>query len=1560
MVDLTHATSRSEQLLVTNVDYHVESGGARDDSIIDLYCRTQTGEKRILHVEGFRSNFFIHAEEFFERRNTLLKERRILAIECHITPGAWDQYLSVETLEEVAGDPTAYREAVESRFADQPVSVYHADVRDALDSDDVRSAYDSTELVRLFVEQPGHVAGSDGLRDHFDRTWEADIRFSDRFLIDSGIHRAVRAPSDTNRVKYENWPGASGSDKQIRDIEPGTVPVIDDRVAREWPGLRARLDRADVDPDDPSSRPDMPARTLTVDIEVLTEGEGFPEPDDAAMPVTAITAHDNYTDDYRTWVLDDRWSFDGDMSEWTEPGQPDPRVGVMEADVEDELGLDADIEIFKDETELLDQFNDWVASREFDLFTGWNTSFDYPYLINRSREVGAWQISEWGDEGEKPYTITGREDFDDEANVPGVVILDLLEAYQKTLYTALDSKKLENVADHVLGYGKAEPPGEDLDEAYHQHPVEFVRYNVRDVEATVEIDRTRGVRDLFDNLRQVTGARYGACTANWSMLDVLFLRRAQDESIALPTSVEPEESSYHGARVFDPVPGTHENVIYPDLASLYPLTEWTLNASPDVLYDTLEDARESGYSEDDLVCAPVDRRDWKIIPDGEEFDKSEINKDQYKGVKNEDGSQRAIFDPVHHDVYFVKPDVEEGFIRSTIDKLIELKNEYRGTDQYESVKRVTNSCFTPDTDVVTPDGVRNIRDLEVGDEVYSIDSESMTAEVKPVTEVIEKPDYDGELVDIDNSIVDFSTTPDHRMLVNRYRKTDEWETANAGDLNEYTEYRLPNDWDFDHNESVETVNVTEWLDADEYEVWADNDVHGRTFTTEIDYDGKRRKVGERNDASNGYTIPGHVYEEHKEYIHSVCSDVRIHMRKNGSWIPVEYEGDNWLELAAWYIAEGSARHQDSYESKGHYVGDTFSVNIAQKTSGRDTIKQLAEDMSLHASASDNGFTITSKVLYTVLRDQCGHKSEDKQIPEMLWDTSHEQKGRFFEVLVDADGDRRSGVRYTTVSEELKDGFVRLCVELGRNPRVREEPDSSTNHLVYRIRCSRTKNSFTMQSDGSTSTADKGVYCVQVEDNHTLMAGRNGNFQFVPNCYGVLGDSNTGGTGFRLYDWRIGEAITLFGRTIITETAEQIEAYCQERFDEDARVIGGDTDSAMISLPNAPDFATAIEWAEEAVDYLEGTGIHDDGPGHYDEVIEEQFNLDVCDPDSPDQHRMAVDIESLGSKLFFQRDPNEVFEDPDQATKKRYVEHIVWDEDDGWLDVDGDYRDRPDQDEHTELADRETVTIDDYTAAGNVSPDTGELVTDDGLLADQDPQDNISPTGFDVVRSDTADITDEAQMQLFEYILLYRDPDEPIYEYVSRREQELRNGAADLATVARTAGINNPLDDYGYDDDAGTFVRKAGPTYRGAKFATDHIPWESITPGTKPYRVYVSDVRPTNASFDLPEVYEYDGFDDRALEIGEPVDAVTVMDPVRLPEDAIVPDWKRMCEKEFRDRIEPILLTIDMTWDEIVGKGRQQRFGDGFAEVTQSELDGSADDESESTETETEQTGLGAF
>jgi DNA polymerase I len=1056
---------QTERLAVFDAEYTVETGHTVSQPIIHLFCRDGDGDARTIEVEGFRPYFYVSVSDFCDEPTDVLNDRHVIGVECDLSTLTLDADGTIQR--GLNDDPEALAETL-TATANETQVVHNTSVPTALNG---------TDIVKVYTVKPQHVKK---IRDHWDQTWEADVPFERRFCISSGVYRGIEIPTGAVRVRYENWRGHSSSAGCVQELSP-------------------------ADP------PDIRPRMCVVDIEVETKGGGIQDPANASNRITAISAYDNYTDSYAGWVLEsEKWDSVPDASEF-------------ESDVESELGIElSEMSVYDHETKMVEDFHAWFLDRNFDMASGWNSnSYDFPYIIERSWNISAYSIRDW-DVFDDPWTAG---DEWPEAVVDGLCLFDMYEAYEKTQYRELDSQKLDDVAEAELGYGKVEL-GESFDDAWHNHPIKFLRYNVRDVEAVVKIEQKSELIALYENMRDVTGAQYNTCHHNGPMLDTLFLRQAYSDGVALTTNYAPEQGDYHGAHVFDPVPGKHEHVIYPDLASLYPYIAYTLNISPETLYTSAEEYRSDGYEDDQMFTAYIDTRDWKIVPSGESLNLSSIDTDVYKGVHDQTGSRKkkdsqgfdGLFDPQFHEIYFVKPEYKEGLVRKTIDLLVDLKYQYKSDkSMYAAVKRVTNSL-----------------------------------------------------------------------------------------------------------------------------------------------------------------------------------------------------------------------------------------------------------------------------------------------------------------------------------------------------------------------------------------------------------------------YGTLGDSATGGKGFRLFDWRLAESITLAGQKVIKFTAEmyvdKIEQYAAEAgIEPDAYLVGGDTDSAMCSVPCSPDYETTLQWARRASQEFQ---TNDDGsPGLYDTFMEQEFDV----IHGEDEHRMDVEIEALASGLFFVADPDR---DDNVGIKKRYAQHVVWDDGDGWLDLpdasDTDYDVLNDPDDQSEIKSLDSISAETY--------ETGPL--QEAGTADDD----IDITGFEYVRSDAATVTKEVQLEVLKTILLVDDPADRLHTFLSEYVDDVRDGTIPRHKLGRPKGISNELDAYGWKsveelendsnytvtdsdrENGGRYVSTPSPTYRGAKYADDHFQWEDIS-GGKPTRFYVETVRGN----EYPPAYEYDSYpnDDRPAppEVGRAVDAIAVDNPSKIP-DAFILDTDTMIEKEIEDKIQPILRTIGEDWNGLVGTGRQ--------------------------------------
>jgi len=972
-----------------------------------------------------------------------------------------------------------------------------------------------------------------------------------------------------------------------KDITSGVrVPVR--REAADEP---IRVPHDEIEAVDASAEP----RVNVFDIEV-DDRHGFPE--DGEETIVCLTSHDSYDDQYITWLLD--------ADEGIDPPEALAEYDPIEDDFE------ADVRVFEEEEAMLEAFISYVEDTDPDLLSGWNfDDFDAPYFLDRLEELqGPHHDYDLSIERLSRVNEVWRNNWQG-PNIKGRVVFDLLYAYQRTKFTELDSYRLDAVGEQELGVGKERYPG-DIGDLWEDDPERLLEYNLRDVELCVELNAQQEIIPFWQEVASFVGCKLEDATTPGDAVDMYVLHKLHG-NFALPSKGQHDAEDYEGGAVFDPITGVREMVTVLDLKSLYPMCMVTINASPETKVDP--DAYEG-----DTFRAPNGQH-FRKEPDGvirEMVDELLTEREEKKSLRND------------HD-----PD----------------SSEYEQFDRQQAAVKVIMNCFTPDTDVLTPDGVRNIRDLDVGDEVYSLDPETVEMEVKPVVETHAYPDYRGELVDIETSKIDFSVTPNHRMLVRKNETNgitdDEYGFVEAGELDDATNYELPHDWDGPDGEELATVDLTELLDGD-YEVWTNNDVHGHTLAAEVGW--YPDKIVRQEIDDTGYVFSADEFEEHREYLDEACSEFYVHSERDRKWIPRFYDGDDFLELLAWYITEGNVYTSADKQFGQNFRGSSTTVNIAQDAlpdggqGDHATIGDLLDRMEFDPYVDEKGYQFTSRLLGEWFESTAGADSFEKRIPEFVFETSQRQKRLFLDTLIAGDGDwQTNSWRYSTASERLRDDVLRLCAHLGLTANYNEDSGA------YRIYVTEdSKNTLRMHRSADRSTADDGVYCVTVEDNNTLMAGRNGKFQFVgQSLYGVLGWDR-----FRLYDKEMGAAVTATGRDVIEYTDEVVE-------EQGYKAVYGDTDSVMLELGSVgPDdvegeVVVTDEMREKhpemddeelltiAATIQKGFELEEVINESYDDFALEQLNAEF--------HRFEIEFEKL-YRRFFQA-----------GKKKRYAGHIVWKE-----------------------------------------------------------------------------------------------------------------------------------------------------------------------------------------------------------------------------------------------------------------------------------------------------------
>lgn len=304
-----------------------------------------------------------------------------------------------------------------------------------------------------------------------------------------------------------------------------------------------------------------------IDIEVYSDA-GFPTPEEAAHPITAITLKTSRSSVYHVWGLKD----------W---------------DISKSSHKDILIQYHKceSEVELLVKFLTFWKSDYPDAITGWNMRFfDMPYIINRIARLGdekaAKSLSPWGMIEKKSVQFKNKNM--DMYDIVGIAQMDYYDLFQKFGYSygAQESYKLDHIAYVVLGERKLsyEEYG-NLRNLYNENHQLYIDYNIKDVELVERIDQKMELITLCLTIAYRAGVNYSDAFGTTAIWDSIVYRELNAKKIAVPHKKRSEkiDVKFAGGYVKEVVPAMYKWVVSFDLNSLYPniIAQW--NMSPETL-----------------------------------------------------------------------------------------------------------------------------------------------------------------------------------------------------------------------------------------------------------------------------------------------------------------------------------------------------------------------------------------------------------------------------------------------------------------------------------------------------------------------------------------------------------------------------------------------------------------------------------------------------------------------------------------------------------------------------------------------------------------------------------------------------------------------------------------------------------------------------------------------------------------------------------------------------------------------------------------------------------------
>jgi DNA polymerase II len=421
-----------------------------------------------------------------------------------------------------------------------------------------KRTFDGAPAALIEVEVPPDVPGiRDRLHAAGVETFEADVRFAMRYLIERGIKGGCEIEGEVLAGTLPETGSASetGSATHLR-LSGGITAVFDNPILRP----------ADVK---------IEPRVLSFDIETHGKNERL----------LAISMY---------------------------------AAGIDEVLIVDGSGrsMPSNATCCADEYAALEAFCERVRRLDPDVLTGWNIiDFDlsvlqriaervrHPFVLGR--DAGALRIRK-----AQGYFGSGQ------ATIPGRIVLDGIDLLRGA-FIRMDDYSLDAVARQVLGEGKAvagdvrDRIAEIVHNYRHDLPA-FALYARTDSRLAYQIVHKLNLVELAFARSQLAGMPPDRVAASIASFDFLYLTELEKLKIVAPSVRSGDSSVYdaqQGGHVLEPVAGLHRDVWVFDFKSLYPSVIRTFNIDP-LSYVAAPDAHQ------DLILVPggAFRREPAILP----------------------------------------------------------------------------------------------------------------------------------------------------------------------------------------------------------------------------------------------------------------------------------------------------------------------------------------------------------------------------------------------------------------------------------------------------------------------------------------------------------------------------------------------------------------------------------------------------------------------------------------------------------------------------------------------------------------------------------------------------------------------------------------------------------------------------------------------------------------------------------------------------------------------------------------------------------------------------------
>jgi DNA polymerase elongation subunit (family B) len=321
------------------------------------------------------------------------------------------------------------------------------------------------------------------------------------------------------------------------------------------------------------------------DIEVDFDPErGYASPDDAFMPITAISIHLQWLNTLICLAI--------------------PPKGMTIEKAEELVKDFPNTYIFNNEADMLDTFLNLIE--DADVLTGWNSEgYDIPYTVNRvtkalskddTRRFCLWnhfpKRREYEKYGKKAVTY----------DLIGRVHLDSLELYRRYTYEERHTYRLDAIGEMEIGERKTVYEG-TLDQLYNNDFKTFIEYNRQDCALLNKLDQKLKFIDLANTLAHENTVLLATTMGAVAVTEQAIINEAHRKGVVVPNRTkmsERDDTAAAGAYVAHPKGGIHDWIGSVDINSLYPSAIRALNMGPETIIGQLRPTITDQYIYDQV------------------------------------------------------------------------------------------------------------------------------------------------------------------------------------------------------------------------------------------------------------------------------------------------------------------------------------------------------------------------------------------------------------------------------------------------------------------------------------------------------------------------------------------------------------------------------------------------------------------------------------------------------------------------------------------------------------------------------------------------------------------------------------------------------------------------------------------------------------------------------------------------------------------------------------------------------------------------------------------------